>query len=414
MGRVTERDFRALWAGAGFSQFATRMTAVAIPLLAVAHLHASSFQVGVLTTLSTLPFLLVGLPAGAIVDRVRQRRLLIWADLGRAALVASVIVAAVFGGARLIQLDLVAFGTGVLAVFFDVAQQSYVPQVLGRDGLVAGNTRLTATTSVAQIAGPACAGLAVGLAGTSGTMLTIAVGFAISAGLLTLITAADARREPAARRHLAKEIRAGLSYVSGEPLLRVIAISGSGYNFSCLILQSMVTVRFVAQLGMSTALASVYFSAGGAGGILGAMAARPLADRLGRYRLIWLALLATSPFALLTPLVRAPSGLWLAAAGYLIVSAGAIASNVIQVSLRQEICPPELLGRMTATMRFVLWGSMPLGGLAGGALGATVGVTAALWCGAAGIILSCLPLVFCRPRHPLPDTPPPTPVTASS
>jgi MFS family permease len=390
---VGERDFRALWAGAGFSQFATRMTAVALPLLAVAHLHASAFQVGVLTTLSTLPFLLVGLPAGAIVDRVRQRRLLIWADLGRAGLVASVVVAALLGGARLIQLDLVAFGAGVLAVFFDVAQQSYVPQLLGRDGLVAGNTRLTATTSVAQIAGPAFAGLAVGLAGTSGTMLTIAAGFAISAALLTRITAADTHREPAARRHLAREIREGLAYVSGEPLLRVIAISGSGYNFCCLILQSMVTVRFVAQLGMSTALASVYFSAGGAGGILGAMLARHLADRIGRYRLIWLGLVATGPFALLTPLARAPSGLWLAAGGYFVVSAGAIASNVVQVSLRQEICPPELRGRMNATMRFVLWGSMPLGGLTGGVLGATVGVPAALWVGACGLVLSCLPLV---------------------
>ena len=405
MGNVAGRDFRALWAGAGFSQFATRMTAVALPLLAVAHLHASPFQIGVLSTLSTLPFLIVGLPAGAIVDRARQRRLLIWADLGRAGLVASIVVAAFFGSAGLIQLDLVAFGTGVLAVFFDVAQQSYVPQVLGRDELVAGNTRLTATTSVAQIAGPAFAGLAVGAAGTSGTTLAIAAGFAISAALLTLITTPDPRRERAPRRHLVREIREGLAYVSGEPLLRVIAISGSGYNFCCVILQSMVTVRFVAQLGMSTALASVYFTAGGAGGILGAMVARTVADRIGRDRLIWLGLVATGPFALLTPLTRAPSGLWLAAGGYFIVSAGAIASNVVQVSRRQEICPPELLGRMNATMRFVLWGSMPLGGLAAGVLGAAAGVEAALWVGACGLVLSCLPLVVWQLRHPILATP---------
>jgi MFS family permease len=401
-GAVGDSDFRALWAGSGFSQFATRMAAVAIPLLAVAHLHAGAFAVGVLTALSTLAFLIIGLPAGVIVDRSRQRRLLIGADLGRAALIASVLLAAAVGTVGLAQLDVIAFGTGVLAVFFDVAHQAYLPKIISREGLVAGNTRLTATSAVAQVAGPACAGAAIGAAGLSGTMAIIAAAFAVSAALLVRISAPDSRPAPAPRRHLGREVRAGLAYVLGEPLLRMIALAGSGYNLCCLILQSMVTVRFVGQLGLSAALVSVYFSAGGAGGVLGALAARRLAARIGPYRLIWLALVATGPFALLTPIAENPAGLWLAAGGYFIVSAGAIASNVVQISVRQQLCPPELLGRMTATMRFVLWGSMPLGGLAGGVLGATAGVRAALWVGAAGIVVSCLPLLVTQLRRPVP------------
>jgi MFS family permease len=398
-GLLRDRDFRALWIGAALSQFGARMIVVALPLVAVARMHATAWQVGLVTTLNTVAFLVVGLPAGAIVDRVRQRRLLIWTDLGRAALIAS-LIAAVSGGGALVQLYLVALGLGVLTVFFDVAHHSYLPQIVDHERLVEGNARLSATVAVAQVAGPALAAITIAAAGLGPTTLLIAAGFVGSAACLTRIGMADRRPVAAtARPRLAAEIREGVEYVLRHPVLRVFALSGSAYNMFALVVQSMVPVRLVAELGVSAAAASAYFSAGGAGGVIGALAANRLAGRFGRYRTSWLALITTAPFALATPLAGTARQVWFAAAGYLVLWAGATASNVVQVSLRQQLCPPELLGRMNATMRFLLWGSMPLGGLLGSALGATIGVRGALWVGATGLVLSCLPLLLSAGWH---------------
>ncbi|MEV5447501.1 MFS transporter, partial [Streptomyces sp. NPDC052644] len=190
--------------------------------------------------------------------------------------------------------------------------------------------------------------------------------------------------------------RDGVAYVLCHPVLRVLALAGGAYNMFALVVQTMVPVRLVSELGASPATASAYFSAGGAGGILGAVVARWLARRLGQYRSVWLCLLGTAPFALLTPLIDSVGGIWLAAGGYRVLWAGATASNVAQVSLRQQLGPPELLGRMNATMRFLLGGAMPVGALLGTVLGAAAGARVALWVGAVGLLLSCLPLLRLR------------------
>ncbi|MDG4820066.1 MFS transporter [Micromonospora sp. WMMD956] len=412
-GLLRQHDFRSLWLGAAASQFGARMALVALPLVAVGPLHASAWQVGLVGTLGTVAFLVVGLPAGAVVDRVRQRRLLIGADLGRAALVASLAVPAAPGGVALGQLYVVVLGVGVLTVFFDVAHQSYLPRVVRPEELVEGNARLSTTLAVAQVAGPALAGLAVELAGTGPAVLLIAAGFAGSAAYLARIRAADPRPATAAgRSRLAGQIREGVAYVLRHPVLRVLALAGGAYNMFALVLQAMVPVRLVSELGASPAAASAYFSAGGAGGILGAVVARRLARRLGQHRSAWLCLLATAPFALLTPLIDSAGRIWLAAGGYLLLWAGATASNVAQVSLRQQLCPPDLLGRMNATMRFLLGGAMPLGALLGTVLGAAADARVALWVGAVGLLLSCLPLLRLRGGN-VPG-PPPAGVHSSS
>lgn len=392
-GLLWQHDFRALWLGAVLSQFGARMVLVALPLVAVARMHATAWQVGLIGTLSTVAFLLVGLPAGAVVDRVRQRRLLIGSDLGRAALVASLAVP----GAPLRQLYLVALGLGVLTVFFDVGHQSYLPRIVEPGRLVEGNARLSTTLAVAQVAGPAAAGAAVAFTGLAPAMLVIAAGFAGSAACLARIRAVDDRPSPA-RPRLTAQIGEGVSYVLHHPVLRILALSGGAYNLSALVIQTIVPVWLVTGLGASPAAASLYFSAGGAGGVLGALLARRVTDRLGQSTTAWSALLVTAPFALLTPLIGDAAQVWLAALGYLVLWAGATASNVAQISLRQRLCEPELLGRMNATMRFLLWGAMPLGALLGGVLGDALGARATLLAGAAGLLLSCLPLLRLRTR----------------
>jgi MFS family permease len=391
MGLLRQHDFRALWLGAALSQFAARMIAFGLPLVAIEQAHATAWQVGLVSVLGTVAFAVVGLPAGALVDRVRQRRLLLWSDFARAVLVAA-LAAPLLGGAALGPVYVVALATGVLAVFFDVAQQSYLPKLIGRADLVAGNGRLTTVQMVAQVAGPVCAGGLIALAGLRGTVLVIAAAFLGSALCLNRITAPDQRPVPAPDRHLGREIAAGLRFVLRRPVLRRIALAGALYNLFTLVIQSIVTVRLVRDLGLSAAGAGVYFTAGGIGGVLGALAAKWLADRLGRQRIIGLSLVMTAPFALLTPVVTSGSAVWLAAGGYAIVSVGAVVFNVAQVSARQQVCPDELLGRMNATLRFLLWGSMPVGALLGSVCAATIGVRAGLWVGAAGMVLACLPV----------------------
>jgi MFS family permease len=397
MDLLRHHDFRSLWLGAAFSQFAARMISFGLPLVAIQQAHATPWQVGLVSVLSTVAFAVVGLPAGAIVDRVRQRRLLVWSDAGRAVLVA-VLALPLLGTGALGPVYLVALGTGVLAVFFDVAHQSYLPKLIGRDDLVAGNGNLTTVSMVAQVAGPVVAGGVIAVVNLHGAMLVIALAFVVSALFLTRITAPDPRPAPAADRHLGREIRAGLRFVLRHPVLRRIALAGGLYNLFALVIQSIVTVRLVRDLGLSAAGAAVYFTAGGAGGVVGALVATRLAERIGRHRVIGLSLLVTAPFALLTPLIDTGGQVWLAAAGYAIVSVGAVVFNVAQVSARQEVCPDELLGRMNATLRFLLWGSMPLGALLGSACAATIGARGALWVGAVGMVLACLPVCLTGAR----------------
>src|SRR5262249_13495754 len=158
---LRHRDFRLLWAGDTISQLGTQVTALALPLLAITTLYATPFQVGLLTTFEYLSFLLVGLPAGAWVDRVRRRSVLIAGDVGRALLLGSLPVAAWLGMLGMPQLYLAALGAGLLTVFFDVASQSSLPHLVGREHLVEGNAKLQASQSVAVVAGPTVGGLLV-------------------------------------------------------------------------------------------------------------------------------------------------------------------------------------------------------------------------------------------------------------
>ncbi|MDX6243382.1 MAG: hypothetical protein QOE76_1105, partial [Frankiales bacterium] len=184
---LRQRDFRLLWAGQGVSEFGSAITMVALPLAAVVTLNASPLQVGLLDAATTAAFLLVGLPAGALVDRRRRRPVLMRADLGRALLFGSIPVAAAFGVLTLAQLFVVALFGGLLRVFFDVAYQSYLPALVARDQLVQGNSTLMATEATAQVAGPGVGGALVGAIGAAATMTIDAVSYLVSFVSLALI-----------------------------------------------------------------------------------------------------------------------------------------------------------------------------------------------------------------------------------
>lgn len=404
------RDFRLLWGGETVSELGSQVSELALPLVAVLTLRASTFQVGLLTAAGTAAFLLMGLPAGAWVDRVRRRPVMIAADLGRAVALGSVPVAAALGVLRLPQLYAVTLLAGTLTVFFDVAYQSYLPALVGRQRLVEGNAKLAGSQEAARVAGPSLSGGLVQAVGGPVAIVADAVSFLASAGALARINLVEAAPERQESRRLHREIGEGLRFVLGHPILRAIAGTTATSNFFSAVFAAVAVVFLVRGLHQAPGVIGLLFAAGSVGGVTGAVLASGLARRLGGSRSILAGAAVSGLGLLLVPLTRPGPGLVLFAVGVFVVSFGGVVYNVNQVSFRQGLCPAHLLGRMNATMRFLVWGTLPLGGVAGGALGATIGLRPTLWVAAGGSILACAwvlasPLSTMRdlPGHPSPD-----------
>ena len=386
---LRHRDFRLLWGGETVSELGSQVSLLAIPLLAVRTLHATTFQMGLLTAASTAAFLVVGLPAGVWVDRVRRRRVMIGADIGRVVALGSIPVAYAAGVLTLAQLFVVTLGSGILTVFFDVAYQSYLPALVGREHLVEGNAKLTGSAQVAAVVGPGAAGGLVQAIDSAGAVAVDSVSFLVSAVAIARIHAPEPKPSVPEGGHpkVVRDIAEGLRFVFTNALLRAIAATTATSNLFSGISAAVEIVFLVRAVGASPGTIGLLFSMGGIGGVLGAFAAGPIARRLGGPRAT-IAGIAGTAGAVLIPLTMPGAGLLFFGFGLLIVSFSAVVYNVNQVSFRQQLCPDRLLGRMNATMRFVVWGVLPVGALIGGVLGAVLGLRTTLWIGAAGQVLA--------------------------
>ncbi|WP_214406530.1 MFS transporter [Pseudonocardia lacus] len=401
-GRATlwrHHDFLKLWTAETVSHVGTTIGQLAVPLLAATALGATPWGMGLLTAATTAAFLLVGLPAGALLDRVRKRPVMIAADLARCALFGSVPLAWWLDALTFGHLLVVALLGGVATVFFDVAYQSVLPAVVGREGLVEGNTKLESTRAAAHAAGPAMGGGLVQLVGAAGAVLLDALSFLVSAAALALMRG---REEVAARsgRTLRAEIGEGLRYVLGHRLLRAITACTGTANLFGGALMAVQVLYLATGLDLPAAAVGLVLSAAGVAGVAGALTAGWWIRRLGQARVVVGALLVTGP-----PLLLVAAGdPVLFAVGLAAESYGAVLYNVAQVSFRQAICPDRLLGRMNASIRFLVWGTIPVGGLLGGALGELLGLRGALLVAAVGTMLAPLWLLL-SPLRGLRDLP---------
>lgn len=401
------RDFLLLWGGQTVSEMGSNVSLLALPLLAVTVIKATTFEVSVLGFLSSLAFLLIALPAGVVVDRVRKRQLMLACDFARMLLLGSIPIAAVLWHVTLWQLYIVAGAVGVLTVFFDVAYQSYLPVLIDKDQLVDGNGKLGTTQSVAQFVGPSLAGALVGFFGAAKTVVADAISYAVSTVSLVLIRKPEPRAEdePHAERVAFRAAMAeGLHFVVKHPILRkIVACTGSS-NFFSAAMSAVEIVFLVRELHATPTEVGLLFTLGSVGGLLGGVLAGRLTKWVGSARIIWLSQLVAGPFGLMIAAAQPRWGLLLFGFGYVAFWMSAVLYNVAQVSYRQSICPPDLLGRMNASVRWIVWGTMPIGALFGGALGTAIGLRPTLYVCAIGGWAAGL-FVFFSPLRNLRDVP---------
>jgi predicted MFS family arabinose efflux permease len=289
-------------------------------------------------------------------------------------------------------------------VFFDVAYQSYLPELVSRDDLVDGNGKLEATRATAQVVGPSLGGFLVQAFTAPYAVLVDAASFVWSAGWVTAIRAREPAPVPPPQRHLGKEIGEGLHFVLGHPILRKIAGCTGTANLFGAANTAVLVVFLVRTVHLSSGGIGLLLSVGAVGGLLGALLSGAFTRWVGQARAIWVAALIAAPTELLEPMTHHDWRLVFAATTLFFASVGAVVYNVAQVSFRQAICPRPLLGRMNATMRFLVWGTMPLGGLLGGLLASAFGLRNALWISAIGAQFAPLWVVF-SPLRGMRDVP---------
>lgn len=387
--------FNKLWLGQSVSLVGSAITAFVLPTLAVLVLHAAPFQLGVISALQTLPFPVLGLLAGVVADRLSRRNIMIVSDLVRCAAVGSVPIAAMLHSLQMPQLYAVALVSGVASAFFGIAYQAYLPVIVTPERLTDANAKLEFSNSGSSMLGIALGGVLVAWIGAAYALAIDAVSYVVSAVSLLLVGAQERlhKGRPLTRKQLLSDVREGLHVVFRSNDLRWILYATATTNFGGAMIMAVFFIYAYrtlhlapGMLGLVDGLANV--------GFIGALLAVRVRNRLGLRRTLASALLVVGlgSLAILLAGIGAPY-LVLFVQGVVLAIAIPV-YNINQVSYRQALVGVDLQGRMNATMRTFVWATMPIGSLAGGYLGTSIGVPATIACGA---LLSCAATLLVMP-----------------
>ena len=392
------QDFRKLWLGQTVSELGTVVTRTAMPLVALLVLGAGPWELAVLVIVSSMGVLLVGLFAGAWVDRLRRRPLLIWDDFIRAGLLLSIPAAYAVGALRIEQLYVVMFLEACLGALFDAAYPAYVPTLIGRDRLVEGNSRLATSSSIAEIGGPGFAGGLVQVASAPFAILVDAVSFLISAITLVLIRAPE---PPAPVRstttRIVHEIAEGLGVVRRHAIVFPLAARSVPAHVFGAFYGVLYSIYLLRELHLDPFLLGIVISAGGVGSLIGSLFAARAVNALGIGRALVGTAIAASALGILTPLAQGPVALaaLMVFIPQLVGDGVQTIEGVAERSLIQGVVPDRLLGRVNATLDVVSHGiGYPLGALVAAFVAEQIGVRGGIAIGWAGMALSLLFLVF--------------------
>lgn len=394
------RNFVLLLTGQTVAETGSRISGVAVPLLAAGTLGASVFQVSLLTFLAWLPFLVFSLPAGIVADRVDRRKLVIVCDLSRMALILSLPLVAFTGHLTLLYLYVVVGISGVFTVAFDVAYKTMLPRLVEDSRLIEGNAKLVMGQDFGELIGPTIGGVLTGLVGATRTFFGNGLAFAVSAMTLWLIRDTPVRAEPDSpdrvpeRLALRAEMTEGLAFIRTRPILRQILACTAASNFFVMATSSIEVTFLLRELHAPPYLVGVVFSASAVGGLAVGAVANRLTGWIGTARIVWVAMAVPGPLYLLMPLSRPGWGILLYAVGLAAFSGNAVLFNIASMSYRQRITPHHLLGRVNAAFLWICFGVIPLGALLGGTLGSRLGLRTALWICVLGTWSAALFVVF--------------------
>lgn len=382
--------FGRLLFGQSVSAVGSQVTFIALPMIAVLSLRADPAAMGLLGALDNLPYLLIGLWVGVFVDRHARRRLMVASDLLRAAAVVSIPIAAVAGALTFAQLCAVAFVVGVGNIVFDVACQAQLPELVPESKLVPANGGLQTAGSLAMVGAPGLVGVLITVVGAPLSMVIDTLSYLVSAVSIASIRRPEQHR-PAPESSSWSQIVDGLRLVRDDR--RLVGIAGGAATISIAMNAAFaVLVYYLANtLGLDAGWIGAIFLAFGVGGVVGALAVSRLGEHLGVGRVLLIAPVVAGVgligYVVAGPFVRASAfGVALVFCPSVVMGVGLVGFTVLAAGVRQLLAPAQARGRVLGTLRFVEWGSMPLGSVIGGAVGQWAGAPAALWVSAALLI----------------------------
>lgn len=369
-------DFLKFWIGQSISVFGSQFSPFAIQAIAVSTLVATDTQLGLLSFFNTIPFLTLGLLVGVWTDRHRRRRIMILADFGRATVLFSIPMTYFLVGLMGFTMNLlyaVTLLAGVLTVFFEIAYQANIPALVAKSQIVEANTKMETSRSIAQVAGPSAAGFALGLLTAPLVVFGDVLGYLSSSLSLLSLRKPEPTMTSGPAKSTWRDIRQGLSVVFGDGRLRAIAATTATANlFSNAF--GAITIKYLhVDLALSFPLIALASGLGALGGVLGALTARRYMAGLGVGKAIILGAMISSLPAVAYYFASPSDAIFVAVAVGFFTSLGVLWYNIPQVSYRQALVPREVQGRMNATMRTIVWGTIPVGGLLGGVVGDIIG-----------------------------------------
>jgi MFS family permease len=399
------RNFLLLWTGQTVSETGSAVTTVAIPLIAIAVLKASTFEVGLLAAATYVAFSLIALPAGVVVDRLAKRKIMMWCDGARLLVVGTIPVLAALHVLALWQLYMVALVAGAFTVFFDVSYQSYIPSIVDSPQLIDGFGKLSASASFAQVSGPGIAAGLVAVVGAAEVLLVDAFSYAASFVCLLSITGRESKPEVGERTigQLKADIVSGIPFLWKHPVLRKTTAYAAIGNLFIAMQISLNILFLIRVLNVRPSVAALLAALGSLGGIIGGMSSQLITRRIGSARIMWVSALILDAPSLVLPLAEPGFLVTLFVIGYAASSFAFSIFGAAQLSYRQSVCPPEQRGKMNAASRWVTWGILPFGGLLGGALGSTIGIRNSEWIAFTGAWLAGF-FLFCSPLRRVRDT----------
>lgn len=389
-------DFLKLWSGQTISMLGSSVTGIALPLVALGPLHATVFQMGVLNALGSVPYLTIGLFAGVWIDRLRRRPVLIAADVALALLLAVIPITTAAGVLRMEVLFALALGAGVASLFFEFAYQAYLPALIPAALLVDGNSKLAQSSSLARIVGPSFAGILIELVTAPVAIVVDAASYVVSAVALGVIRHREPPPSRTGRRPIVREIRDGLAFVFGHPVIGALAVNSGLSNMFGAMVGATYFVYLARELALSPAVIGIVLAAGGPGALVASASASRVAKwaGIGPALLLGQLLMVANTGLVVASLAVPGAAVPLLVVASFVLAAGATYYNVTLFSMRQALTPAELRGRTVASVRLLTVGAMPIGALAGGFLGDRIGVGATIQVAFAGAVVALVPILL--------------------